>query len=308
MHFIQSNLKKWPVLSFFFTLGFFLPATFANVYFDPGPGTGAPPVLFKSFAMQPFAPDPSALGAAISSLPSPAPCGSGLSFSTPGSHRRIGQGWATWSHGYTGDVYQFYGTSTTINLPPGTRSFYFYAESNNFSTYTATAVANDGTTSGPISINGNSGAKFIGFYATGSKCLLKSITITFPPAAAGFAIGEFGISCLSMVPTMGEWGLILMGLVLFAIAGVFMTRRKLVLSNGMSMESDGGFSSGIVFDRKLFMKSLAIVWLSGLIGFGISIFGFGYSLTGADVPGFSLSSIVLAFIVQLGIQYSNREE
>jgi hypothetical protein len=87
-----------------------------------------------------------------------------------------------------------------------------------------------------------------------------------------------------------------------------MSRRKLVLSNGMSMESDGGFTSGLMFDRKLFMKSLAIVWLSGLIGFGISIFGFGYSLTDADVPGFSLSSIVLAFIVQLGIQYSNREE
>lgn len=129
-----------------------------------------------------------------------------------------------------------------------------------------------------------------------------------PPAAGGFAIGEFGISCLSMVPTMGEWGLMLMGLFLFAIAGVFMTRRKLMLSNGMAMETSQGISAAMMFDRKLFMKSLAIVWISGLIGFGISIFGFDYSLTNADVPGFALSSIVLAFIVQLGIQYSNREE
>ena len=70
----------------------------------------------------------------------------------------------------------------------------FYTESNNFATYTVNAIANDGTTTGPISINGNSGAKFIGFYTTGSQCLLKSITITYPPAANGFAIGEFGIS------------------------------------------------------------------------------------------------------------------
>ena len=111
-----------------------------------------------------------------------------------------------------------------------------------------------------------------------------------------------------MVPTMGEWGLMLMGLILFAIAGVFMTRRKLMLSNGMAMETSQGISAAMMFDRKLFMKSLAIVWISGLIGFGISIFGFDYSLTNADVPGFALSSIVLAFIVQLGIRYSNREE
>ncbi len=49
----------------------------------------------------------------------------------PASVRQIGFGWATWSHGYTGNVYYTNG-QTTIggNLSAGVKAFYLYAEPN----------------------------------------------------------------------------------------------------------------------------------------------------------------------------------
>lgn len=85
------------------------------------------------------------------------------SFSNPLNHRQIGNGWATWSHGYTGDVYYEQSNTVTITLPAGTRAFYLYIEGNNFGTANITATANDGTTSGPIPVVGASGARYYGF-------------------------------------------------------------------------------------------------------------------------------------------------
>ena len=58
------------------------------------------------------------------------------------------------------------------------------------------ATAADGTTSGPIAVAGNAGAKYFGFYTT-CDVKLTSITITVAAGAGGFAIGEFAITCAS---------------------------------------------------------------------------------------------------------------
>jgi len=104
--------------------------------------------------------------------------------------------WATWSHGYTGDVYDTVSaadpTTATITLPSGTNAFYFYAEPNQFSVLTIQATAQNGTTSGPISVDGNGGAQYFGFYGTGGVTV-ASITVTTSDPQ-GFAVGEFGIS------------------------------------------------------------------------------------------------------------------
>src|SRR5690349_958485 len=45
-----------------------------------------------------------------------------IRFDIPVSHRQIGFGWATWSHGYTGDVYYTNGATSvmmTLDSPPG---------------------------------------------------------------------------------------------------------------------------------------------------------------------------------------------
>jgi hypothetical protein len=141
--------------------------------------------------MTPFEADTRELFQLVSDVP--APEGRTLQFDQLVDHRRVGDGWATWSHGYTGDVYFVQGDQLVMSLPADTKAFYFYAEPNDFDTFDVTATASDGTTSGPISVTGDSGAKYFGFYATGGA-ILSTITVTVDPGARGFAVGEFGIA------------------------------------------------------------------------------------------------------------------
>jgi hypothetical protein len=174
------------------TLGFALNA---QVMFDGSPGTSAPPATLGSYLTVPFGEDSRPLFNNVSEVGSP--LGGNITFSAPLSHRRIGSGWFSWSHGYAGDVYYNADPTATItiNLPSGTRAFYLYAEPDQFANFTIEAVANDGTTSGPVTVSGVSGATYFGFYINqpGSR-VLTSVSISADPAANGFAIGEFGIA------------------------------------------------------------------------------------------------------------------
>jgi hypothetical protein len=138
--------------------------------------------------MTPFANDPVAIGTLVASAPAPVGV---VGFSPLLTNFEIGSGWATWSHGYTGDVYYTNGgMSVTLTMPAQTRAFYFYAEPNPFADFIFTATAQDGTTSGPIVVNGNAAAKYFGFFATGAD-LIASITVG---STIDFAVGEFGIA------------------------------------------------------------------------------------------------------------------
>ena len=162
--------------------------TTGEIVFDGSPGTAAPPSTLGPYTMTPFGLDPQGLNVNVSGVTGPAGT---IAFAPALNHLRVGQGWATWSHGYTGDVYSNPGTQTTITLPPGTKAFYFYAEPNQFQLLSVEAVAQDGTTSGPINVQGDSGAQYFGFYGTGDATL-ASITVTTADPT-GFAVGEFGI-------------------------------------------------------------------------------------------------------------------
>jgi hypothetical protein len=141
-------------------------------------------------AFKPFSCEQDALYAKVSG-----PIGN-LGFAPDLECLQIGSGWDTWSNGYAGDVYYDEqnpgGTSTiTLTLPGGTRAFYFYAEPNEFETFDLVATAQNGTTSGPLSVFGASGAQYLGFYANGPGLNIKTITIT---CGDDFAIGEFAIA------------------------------------------------------------------------------------------------------------------
>lgn len=160
-------------------------AAATGIVFDGTPGTGAPPSTLGPYAMTPFGLDgqPFELVDGVTD-----PAGQ-VNFSPSLNHTRVGQGWATWSHGYTGDVY--YGESDlTLSFPNGASAFYFYAEPNPFAVYEITAVAQDGTSSGPISVNGAAGAQYFGFYSQAPGGI-ASINVT---SATDFAVGEFGIA------------------------------------------------------------------------------------------------------------------
>jgi hypothetical protein len=166
------------------------------IIFDGSPGTAAPPTTLGPYAMTAFGPDPQPVGATVTGVSDSAGM---LGFSPALTHRRVGNGWATWSHGYTGDVYSTpSGGPITITLPAGTRAFYLYAEPNIFNVFNVTATAQDGTTSGPVQVQGNSGAQYFGFYATGSPNI-ATITVTGTDTT-GLAVGEFGIAPAASPP------------------------------------------------------------------------------------------------------------
>jgi hypothetical protein len=159
------------------------------ITFDGSPGTGPPPATLGPYTMTAFGPDGRPDGTTVSDVPDPAGT---IAFSPSLTHTHVGVGWATWSHGYTGDVYFTGGTQITITLPAGTKAFYFYAEPNQFAVFSVQATAQDGTTSGPIPVQGQAGAQYFGFYGTGAATL-ASITVTTADPT-GFAVGEFGIN------------------------------------------------------------------------------------------------------------------
>ncbi len=163
------------------------------VLFSAGPGAGAPPATLGPYTMTPFPADTQPLSTNVSSVAGPT---GDLGFSPALSHYRIGQGWGTWSHGYTGDVYlPRTATQVVLTLPPDTGAFYLYVEPD-FGLLTITATAQDGATSGPVQVNGASGARYFGFYSL-SRAPLTSITVS---AANAFAVGEFGIAPAAFHP------------------------------------------------------------------------------------------------------------
>lgn len=168
-----------------------------TIVFDGTPGTGAPPATLGPYTMTPFAPDTTPEGTVETQMPTP--IGGAVAFGPALTHALVGSNWATWSNGYTGDVYTDYNVlpngdiRVTVTLPPGTGAFYAYAEPNLFQDYDMSATAAGGATSGNITVYGDAGAKYFGFYATCGHTL-HSITYTDSGGDSGMAIGEFGIA------------------------------------------------------------------------------------------------------------------
>ena len=117
-----------------------------------------------------------------------------MDFAPDLEHLTVGNGWATWSNGYAGDVYFSdngdVATTITLTLPVGTKAFYLYAEPHDFADFSVQAVAQNGTSSGPVAVDGDAGARYFGFYAVDGY-QIRTITIS---CSEDFAIGEFGIS------------------------------------------------------------------------------------------------------------------
>jgi hypothetical protein len=162
------------------------------------PGTGLPPATLGPYIMRTFSADPTSEQTQESSVIGPT---GAISFDSSLTHLIVGSGWATWSNGYAGDVYANDlvladgSLETTIMLPPNTGAFYLYAEPNIFQDFSVSATAQDGTTSGPLTVQGDSGAQFFGFYANGSQPI-TSMQVTDGGGDSALAVGEFGIAPL----------------------------------------------------------------------------------------------------------------
>jgi hypothetical protein len=200
----MKSMRKLAVAAGLAATVFTITATAATaaIGLSTAPGTAAPPATLAFYKMTPFGDDIRAVIADVTDVPLPLvstghplsrPSGSIL-FSQPMSHREIGVGWASWSHGYTGDVYFTNGTtSMTTTLPPKSGAFYLYAEPDPFAIILMTVTGRDATghqVSTTIGVNGSSGAQYFGFFnTTGGQ--VSSVTVS---SSTAFAIGEFGIS------------------------------------------------------------------------------------------------------------------
>jgi len=96
------------------------------------------------------------------------------------------------------------------------------------------------------------------------------------------------------IPTMGEWALILMGLVLMTLFSVVVTVPAIAQSGigGLKFNS-------FPFEAKAYAKSWMEIVLFILVAFTIAIQFFGYELTSADPIGATLCSIILAYWAHL---------
>jgi subtilase family serine protease len=163
------------------------------IAFTDAPGTDAPPGHLGTYKAEKFKADSCTQGTSYGSVSGPT---GKMSLNPELACEQVGDGWETWSNGYTGDVYWADGnvggsTTVTITLPADTKAFYLYAEPDEFETFDMEATAQNGTTSGPLQVYGDSGAAYYGFYVNGSSADIKKITIS---CNDDFAVGEFGIA------------------------------------------------------------------------------------------------------------------
>jgi hypothetical protein len=161
-----------------------------SISVDTSVGTAAPPPDLCGATMIPFEPDPRPLYADVTSLPTPFTIPGEIGLSSPFNHRRIGSGWMSWSHGYTGDVYYSNGAiSVTLTMPIGASAVYFYVEPNPFAQHTFELLVNGTYLSDPFTAHGSAGAAYVG--VCGNPVATIVLTCI---SGVDFAIGEFGIS------------------------------------------------------------------------------------------------------------------
>lgn|GEM_PF-4276419 len=121
-----------------------------------------------------------------------------VDFSNDVSVRRIGDGWATWSHGYTGQVYYNNTDSLTMSFDTGeVGAFILYVEPNLFSEFSFEITGRDAAGSSVVyntNIVGDAGAKGFGFSAPAGGHITSVRVINTDGNASGFAVGEFSSS------------------------------------------------------------------------------------------------------------------
>jgi len=210
----MKHENRYKILTTLLLMTAFGVATQAAIIVNTSPGTGAPPGTLGGYAMTAFPADPTSEGTMISSLAPPpsAPVTGNLTFSRPVEHDVVGSLWDTWSHGYKGDVYYTDANSLMMNLPDSTLAFYLYVEPNR--KYTFEFKADSMATVTTLDIDGNAGARFVGFYTDDPTDPLAWVYVRQTTMDSdGFAVGEFGINevpepstCLAGILVLGVLG------------------------------------------------------------------------------------------------------
>jgi hypothetical protein len=186
-------------------------------------GTAAPPSAVGPFAVTAYdlTPQSAIPDMTNTSVIPGSPFPPDTTTSVPVQKRTVGNGWTSWSHGYTGPV--FY---TVPIVPPlaltvaPAKAFYVYVEPAALGqSFAVTVTTNAGGSSGPVLVDPSGGATGFGFYTTAGESI-TSVTIDADPNAEGFAFAELGLGIYGVgtpsptrtpVPTPGGGGCSLPG-------------------------------------------------------------------------------------------------
>ncbi len=102
----------------------------------------------------------------------------------------------------------------------------------------------------------------------------------------------------AVIPTLSEWGVIILLLLMVAMGMVFLYQRQTSLAvAGVTVSQTMGVKPKL-FDRNLFAKVFAIVLLIGVAGLVAAYLYFG-QITNADPFGVFVSTAVVAYMVHL---------
>lgn len=126
-------------------------------------------------------------------------------------------------------------------------------------------------------------------------------TMTVDRTAGGgpFPLMEGGTcTACKQVPTLGQWGLILLSLLVLTFGVVALRKHEPVLAGfGTVASSDEKYS--LPFNKAVFGKMLIAVMLGLAAVFAVAVTLFGYEMNVADVPGSLVCGPLLAYLLHL---------
>lgn len=103
----------------------------------------------------------------------------------------------------------------------------------------------------------------------------------------------------ALVPTLSQWGLIILVLMMMAMATVALMATNGRVQTTSSASLNMFAPKSLPFEMKGFTKILAIVLAITIIIFAVAMVAFGYELTDADVPGTLIASPIAAYVLHL---------
>ena len=98
------------------------------------------------------------------------------------------------------------------------------------------------------------------------------------------------------IPTLSQWGLIILGLLLLSMGIVVVRKKELAVAGFENSQTTNYF----LFDKRIYGRVLAIVLILAAVGLVISRFFYG-TLSLTDIFGTVASSFIVSYIVHLYI-------
>jgi len=110
-----------------------------------------------------------------------------------------------------------------------------------------------------------------------------------------------------VIPTLSEWGVIILILLTLSLGMVFLYKRESTLALAGNMSVGTAASKRKLFDKRLYAKVFGVVLL---IGFGLLGLSYGYfgEITTADPFGTFVSAAIVAYMVHFWILKKSQAE